>query len=416
MNFKEKLETYAELLIVHGLNVQKGQIVNITGEIIHRELIGLLCQAAYKRGAKQVNVDFIDPRIARYRIQCSQEEAYLQYVPTYITQKYDEFVKEGAAVLRLIGSEAPDILADLDAHKIHTLSSYHMKALKSYYAEGVSKCKVQWCVAAAATPEWGKKIFPEMDKEKANEALWEQIFKICRADKKNCLQQWKEHNDKLHARARQLTQLKIKELHFTGPGTDLHVFLSPKALFVGGGSQGPFAEYEPNIPTEECFTTPDHRLTYGKAKVTRPVLVNGKLVKDLHLTFKDGKLVHFEASEGKENFAKYIDNDAGSRSLGEVALVGTDSPIYQSGKVFEEILYDENAACHIAIGFAYSFCLDGGAKMALDELAELGCNSSNVHVDMMISDENVDVEATTYTGEKVKLIEKGRWTLWSAGL
>lgn len=409
MDFKKKLMTYADLLIEHGLNVQSGQIVNITGEIYHRELIELLCQAAYKRGAKHVNVDFIDPNLARCRIQHSKSEEYLQYVPKYITQKYNEFVDEGAAILRLIGSERPDALADLDPHKIHTLSSFHMKALKNYYTEGVGKSKVQWCVAAAATPEWGKKVFPEQNVEKAYEMLWEQIFKICRADKPDCLVQWKKHNQVLHDRSRHLTQLKIKELHFIGPDTDLHVFLSPKAKFVGGGSPGPFAEYEPNIPTEECFTTPDHRLTTGKAKVTRPVLVNGKMVKGLRLEFKEGKLIHFEATEGKENFQKYIDNDAGSRSLGEVALVGTDSPIFKSGRVFEEILYDENAACHIALGFAYSFCLEGGTKMALDELADLGCNVSNVHVDMMISDEHVDVEAVTYSGQKIRLIEKGVW-------
>lgn len=409
MNFKEKLEIYAQLLIQHGLNVQPGQIVNITGEIFHRELIALLCKAAYKRGAKQVNVDFIDPNLARYRIQESESEEYLKYVPKYIAQKYNEFVEEGAAVLRLIGSEVPDALSDLDPHKIHTLTSSHMKALKQYYTDGVGKSKVQWCVAAAATPKWAKKIFPELSEEKAFDALWEQIFKICRADKPNCLEAWKEHNTVLHDRARKLTNLKIKELHFVGPGTDLHVFLSAKAVFVGGGSPGPRAEFEPNIPTEECFTTPDHRHTKGHARVTRPVLVNGRMVKDLSLHFENGKLVHFEASEGKENFAKYIDNDAGSRSLGEVALVGIDSPIYQSGRIFEEILYDENAACHIAIGFAYTFCLDGGAKMALDELAELGCNISNVHVDMMISDENVDVTATTYDDQKIKLIQKGRW-------
>ena len=240
--------------------------------------------------------------------------------------------------------------------------------------------------------------------------MWSEIFKICRANKRNCLQLWKKHNHALHKRAERLTAMKIQELHFTGPETDLKVFLSKKAKLVGGGSQGPFSEFEPNIPTEECFTTPDYRLTTGKVKVTRPVLVNGKLVKDLHLEFKEGKLVHFDASQGKENFASYVDNDEGSRYLGEVALVGIDSPVYKSGKIFEEILYDENAACHIALGFAYTFCLEGGSLMSAEDLTETGCNVSTVHVDMMISNEHVDVEATTYDGKKVKLIHQGKWT------
>ena len=309
----------------------------------------------------------------------------------------------------MIGSEEPDVLSDLDPKKINTLTNSNFRALKHYYTEGVGKSKTQWTVAAAATPKWGKKIFPELDEQKACEALWEQIFKICRADKANCLELWKEHNNVLHDRAKKLTDMKIHELHFTGPETDLKVFLSQKAKFIGGGSKGPHSEFEPNIPTEECFTTPDSRLTTGKVKVTRPVLVNGKLVKGLHLEFKEGKLVHFNATEGKENFTKYVDNDAHSRFLGEVALVGTDSPIFQSGKIFEEILYDENAACHIALGFAYNFCIDGGHAMTAEELADIGCNVSTIHVDMMISNEHVDVDATTHSGKKVKLIHKGKW-------
>lgn len=409
MDFKKKLEIYAQLLIEHGMNVRPGQIVNITGEIAHRDLIELLCKAAYQRGAKHVNVDFIDPFLARYRILETKTEDFLTYVPKYVTQKYDEFVQEGAAILRLIGSEQPDILSDLEPKKINMLTSSNFKALKNYYTEGVGKSKVQWTVAAAATPKWAMKVFPELNEQKAFEALWEQIFKICRADQPDCLELWKKHNQILQERGKWLTELKIHELHFNGPGTDLKVYLSPRSIFVSGTSKGPLGDYEPNIPTEECFTTPDYRLTTGKAKVTRPVLVNGKLVKGLQLEFKEGKLVHFDAQEGKENFEKYVDNDPNARYLGEVALVGIDSPIFQSGRVFEEILYDENAACHIAMGFAYSFCLEGGPSMSSEELANTGCNVSTIHVDMMISDEHTDVVATTYTGEKVKLIHKGQW-------
>jgi aminopeptidase len=411
MDFKEKLQNYATLLVEHGLNVQKGQMVNITGEIIHREFLGLVCEAAYKRGAKHVNVDYVDPSISRMRILNTSAHDYLTHVPQYIPQKFDEFVKEGAAVLRVIGSEFPDSLADLDPHKVNAMSNSYMKSLKNYYAEGVGKSKIQWNVAAAATPKWGKKLFPELTEEQAYLALWDQIFKICRADKPNCLELWRKHNETLHERSKKLTQLKLKELHFTGPGTDLKVYLSPKALFVGGSSKGPHADFEPNIPTEECFTTPDCRLTTGYVKVTRPVMVNGKMIKGLKMEFKEGKLVHFTAEEGEASFRSYVDNDENARYLGEVALVGTDSPIFTSGKVFEEILYDENAACHIALGFAYGFCLEGGTSMTAEEFAEVGCNKSSIHVDMMISDESVDVEATTYDGAKVSLIQKGQWKI-----
>lgn len=410
MHFTEKLQTYANLLISHGLNIQPGQVVNITGELYHRQLIHYLVEAAYKKGAKYVNVDYVDPQMARFRVQYSDHDEYLQYVPKYVPVKYESFVEEGAAILRLCGSEAPGALSDLPAQKVNDMQNYFRLSLKKYYSEGVGKSRVQWTVAAAATPAWGKRVFPELSEEKAYEALWNAIFKICRADKPDCLELWKTHNATLKQRAKKLTDLKMKMLHFTGPGTDLKVFLSPKAIFKGGGDSTPKGvAFEANIPTEECFTTPDYRLTEGKVAVTRPVMVNGQLVKGLKMEFKQGKIFYFSAEEGQDTFSSYIQNDTGASRLGEVALVGIDSPIYQSGRIFEEILFDENAACHIAVGFAYRFCIDGGSEMTPEQLESVGCNDSRVHTDFMISSDEVDVTTETHSGEKIDLIRKGRW-------
>lgn len=410
MEFQEKLQIYANLLISHGLNVQSGQVVNITCELIHRELVEKMVKAAYQRGAKFVNVDFIDPALIRLRIQESQLDEYLKYVPRYIPIKYEDFVEEGAAVIRIVGSEDPDSLADLSHHKVNDLQSHIRQSLKKYYAEGIGKSKVQWTVAAAASPLWAKKVFPELSQEQAYLALWEAIFKICRADQPDCLEIWSSHQQHLRERGEKLTKLAIKELHFTGPGTDLTVGLCPKAVFKGGGEttlEG--IDFEANIPTEECFTTPDYRLTEGKVRITRPVPVNGKLIKDLQLEFRNGEIISFKAKEGEDHFAAYIANDKGARRLGEVALVGIDSPIYQSKRIFEEILFDENAACHIAVGFAYRFCIEGGVDMTAEELEALGCNDSHVHTDFMISSEEVDVTAQTYHGDEIVLISKGKW-------
>jgi aminopeptidase len=412
VDFEKKLEMYAQLLVYHGLNVQPNQVVNITAEVIHRKLVEKIVRYAYGRGARYVNVDFIDPTLSRLRIRDSKSDQYLTYVPRYIPLKYEEFVEEGAAVLRLIGSEDPDLLNDLPPQKVNDCQKHYRQSLRKYYTEGVGKSKVQWTVAAAATPKWAKKIFPELEEEQAYEALWTSIFHICRADRSDCLEIWQKHNHSLQERAKKLTQLQIKFLHFMGPGTDLKVFLSPKALFKGGGDRTPKGiAFEANIPTEECFTTPDYRLTEGNVTVTRPVLVNGQLVKDLQLHFKNGEIIHFSASQGSDHFAAYIANDPGAKRLGEVALVGIDSPVYQSKRIFEEILFDENAACHIAVGFAYRFCLAGGVEMTSEELEAIGCNDSHVHTDFMISSEQIDVEAQTYSGEKLKLIHQGRWTL-----
>lgn len=410
MDFVTCLKRYAELIICHGLNVQPGQSVNLTGEVIHRNFLQLLAEEAYRRGAKFVNVDLIDPWHTRQRLLYTKSKEDLQYVPDFLPMKFEEILDTNGAVLRLIGSEEPDCLADLDPEQLNTMQLHIRKALKRYYQDGVGKSKIHWTVAAAATPKWGKKVFPELSEDEACQALWQAIFKICRVDHPDFLELWKKHDATLKKREKILTNLKIETLHFKGPGTDLKVHLSPKALFRGGADKGPHGvPFEPNIPTEECFTTPDCTKTEGTARVTRPFLVHGTMVKGLELTFKAGLIVDFKAREGASAFEAYINSDANAKRLGEVALVGIDSPVYQSGRIFEEILYDENAACHIAVGFAYRFCLEKGDQMSLEELAAVGCNDSHVHTDMMISSEEVDVDATTYDGKTVSLIHKGKW-------
>jgi aminopeptidase len=224
------------------------------------------------------------------------------------------------------------------------------------------------------------------------------------------MERWQEHNRRLRRRAEQLTALQIRELRFTGPGTDLTVGLSSRAIFKGGSDRTPAGhEFEPNLPTEECFTTPDFRRTEGVVTATRPFYVNGKLIKELIITFKNGAISGFSCSEGAATLEAYLQSDEGARRLGEVALVGIDSPIFESGLTFQEILYDENAACHIAVGSAYKGCLEGGASLSDDECCEVGCNVSSVHTDIMISSEEVDVQALLYSGETIDLLVRGRW-------
>lgn len=411
MTFAEQLKTYAELIVTHGLNIQPDQIVNISTEAYHRDFALLVADAAYQRGASFVNLDLIDARLGRLRILKSREEN-LSYVPEYLGIKYRELVDKNAANLKLIGAEEPDILADLDPKAVNTVRLHQHLAIKHFYDEGIGKSLVHWTVAAAATAKWGQKVFPQLEPEQARQKLWEEILKICRADKPDCLALWREHNQTLKKRAALLTGMKIKQLIFTGPGTNLTVGLSPCAVFKGGSDASPRGvEFEANLPTEEIFTTPDCRLTSGKVKTTRPFLINGNLVCDLCLEFANGEISHFTASKGADTFREYINSDEGAKRLGEVALVGIDSPVFQSGLVFEEILFDENAACHIAVGQAYKFCLDGGPAMSKEELVCVGYNDSTVHTDMMISNEKVNVKARTYSGREQALIKDGAWVL-----
>ncbi|RMD87236.1 MAG: aminopeptidase [Candidatus Dadabacteria bacterium] len=409
MEFTKKLRDYAELIVTHGLNVQRGQIVNINTEACHREFAYICAEAAYLKGAKYVNIDLREPRLAKMRIEVSELED-LKYVPLYLPVKYRELVDEAGANLAIVGPEDPDLMESLDPRRVNTVRFHQRMAIKYFYDEGIGKSRVHWTVVAAATEKWGKKVFPEADPKEACSLLWEEIFRICRIGSGDSLEQWEIHNAKLKERARKLTSLKIKELHFTGEGTDLTVGLSQKAIFKGGSSTSiRNVDFEPNIPTEECFTTPDWRKTAGKARATRPFLVNGKLVEGLELTFENGEITECRARAGLDTFREYIASDPGAKRLGEVALVGIDSPIYKSGLVFQEILFDENAACHIAVGAAYKNCLEGGEGLSEEECEQIGCNDSTVHTDIMISDETMRVDATCWSGDSVTLIDRGQW-------
>ncbi|MBN8568399.1 MAG: aminopeptidase [Ignavibacteria bacterium] len=409
IDFLVKRRRYAELLVRFGLNVVPGQVVNIGAEACSRDFVIDVVDAAYAAGAKFVNVDLIDQRVLRSRVLYSGFDDY-GYVPAFMGVKYKDLVDEASANLRIIGSEDPEILSDLDPKALNKIRLSQHLAIKYFYDEGIGKSKVQWTVAAAATPGWARKLFPHETEQQGVEKLWNAIFDICRVGNDNFLELWRAHDAALHARAEKLNTLKIKKLHFVGPGTDLNVYLSNKALFKGGSDVGPRGvSFEPNVPTEEVFTTPDARLTEGFVTTTRPFLVNGRLIKGLKLEFSKGVISSFSAEEGEDTFREYISSDDGAVRLGEVALVGIDSPVYKSGIVFEEILFDENAACHIAVGSAYKCCLNGGTTMTKEELQAVGCNESSVHTDMMISSEEVNVHAELFDGSSVSLITKGLW-------
>lgn len=409
MDFNTKLKNYARLTVEFGLNIQKGQILSISTEAYNKDLAILICEEAYKAGAKFVDLTIRDPRATKARIQHADEQ-YLDYSMGYIKNRTAEIVEAESANLSILSPEDPAVLENLDPNKINKIRLAGYMANKLFYDEGINQSKVHWTLIAASTPGWASKVFPSLNPEAAHTRLWDEIFRICRVDRPDYLSYWHNHNKILKNRCRRLNELKIKQLHFTGPDSDLKVGLSPYSIFKGGtetSSRG--AEFEPNLPTEECFTTPDWRMTEGYVKTTRPFRVNGVLIEGLELKFSKGEIVEASAKNGIDSFNAYRKSDPGGSRLGEVALVGTDSPIFQSGIVFDEILYDENAACHIAIGSAYNYCLKGGKDMSRSELDNLGCNESTVHTDMMISNEKVSVKALTYDNVQIELINCGEW-------
>ncbi len=407
--FEEQIARYANLVATYGLNVQPGQLVNVSSEPYHRDFLAALVTEMYRRGAGFVHVDLIDPVLQRRRFEHSNAK-FLSTLPNFYAAKFGELVDKGAANLKLLGPEFPEYLDGLPPEAVNTARKAGYQAAKRFYDEGIDKSKVQWCVIAASTPGWAARLFPDVAPREAEGLLWDHIFRICRVDRADYLSLWANHNSVLKNRARKLSTLGISSLHFSGPGTDLKVGLSERAFFKGGAdSTDRGVVFEPNIPTEECFTTPDWRTVSGHVAATRPFLVNGTLIRGLQLEFKDGELVRFTCDEGGATFEAYINSDRGAKRLGEVALVGVDSPIFSSQIVFEEILFDENAACHIALGSAYRGCLHGGENFSEREVAEVGCNSSSVHTDIMISSESVDARATLRDGRVVSILERGEW-------
>jgi aminopeptidase len=410
MNFDEQLDRYADLLVNVGLNIQPGQMLSISAAPEHRELATRIADAAYRKGARYVDLALHDSRVFRSRILHSSD-ADLAFVPKFISAHLDQMIDDQCAALRLVGPEDPDLMADLPAAKLSAVARHASAARKRYLDEGIGKSQVHWCVAAAATQGWAEKVFPSLSPNAALDQLWDAIFRICRVQEDDPVAAWQTHLANLNRRMETLQAMNIEALHFVGPGTDLRVGLSARSKWLGGSIRGPHgANFIPNFPTEEVFTTPDWRQTCGTVRTTRPFLLHGKRVEDLQMVFEDGIIQSFEAKQGTEIFQAHIDTDEGARRLGEVALVGTDSPIYETGLLFQAILYDENAACHIATGNAYKNAVVGGESLSSEELDGLGCNESITHTDMMISSVDVDVLGEL-DGNEVPLLKNGRWVV-----
>ena len=234
-DFERSLDRYADLLVTWAMNVQPGQIVYIGGEPIHRYFCGKILKRAYEKGAKYVHVSLNAPEFLKSRLESTKDESDLSFIPTWFPTRYDELIDEKAATLRLTGSENPEILSQLDPKRVNAQQLATRKALKRFYSDGVGKSQVSWNVAAHATPLWGQKVFPELPPEEACRALWNELFKICRVDREDYLEEWNRHDDALKRRGKMCDDLKIEALHFIGPGTDLRVFLSRKRLFTREG-------------------------------------------------------------------------------------------------------------------------------------------------------------------------------------
>ena len=410
---KEKAKRrFVELLVKQGANVQADQHVVVMSEPSSLDLVEYAAEFCYERGARFVDTKISLPTLNRLHFLGATEDRR-NFVPGYRAIQMDQLVDSGGALIAFRSQDEPDLYHDFTPEQqkaLHGMLVARSESIKRYREEGVLKRRVGWCLAGPPSPKWAAKVYPEKSAEDALETLWDDVLKMTFATEDNCLELWSEHLDRLARRTRALNSKGIRELHFMNPkiGTDLKVRLSAKAEWVSGRketAQG--VSVCLNIPTFEVFTTPDWRGTEGTVSLTRPAMINGSLVEGLKLTFKDGEIVDVSADKNADVYKALVNTpgDPTAKRLGEVALVGTDSPIFQSGRIYQHTLYDENAACHIATGMAYTVGIQNGDKISEAELDELGFNrQAKTHQDVMISDENTTVLAD---GEEV--IVGGAW-------
>ncbi len=390
----DRLERYAELAVRVGANVQPGQEVFVHGLVEHAELVRALTRQSYRAGASFVNVGYQDQHIRRAMIEFGPDEA-LTYTPEWL--KTTAKSTAGNAQLGTTGNPEPELLADLDGERVGR--AVPLEAVEIY--RGLHrKSSVNWCGVGAVTEGWARQVLGEPDVEQ----LWEKIAFCMRLDEPDPVAAWREHLDRLDARAGALTALQPDAIRYRGPGTDLTVGLLPTARWGSARFRTASGiEYVANMPTEEIFTTPDPSRAEGTIRSSMPLSLGGQLIRGLEFSFADGRIVQVDAETGADVVRGHLANIENADRLGELALVTKESRVGQTGTLFYSTLFDENATCHIAYGF--------GVPNAFDGEPDERMNSSKIHVDFMVGGPELDVDAVLADGTEVPLIREETWQL-----
>jgi aminopeptidase len=409
LTLDEKLDRLAEVAVKVGLGLKPGQELIMSAPMEALPLARKITEQAYKAGAVLVTTLYADDpsTLARYKYA---QDASFDYAPVWLQEGVANGFRSGAARLAIAGAN-PALLAQQDASKVSRANIAASKAGKPAM-ELITRHEINWTIVAAATPEWAKLVFPDEREDIAVAKLWEAIFASSRINADDPVAEWQQHGKRLKERVDFLNGKRYSALHFKSAdgATNLKVGLADDHLWAGGGTTAGNGVYcQPNIPTEECFTTPHKDRVDGVVKASKPLSHQGTLIENIQVRFEGGKIVEAKATAGEDVLNRLISTDDGARRLGEVALVPHNSPIAQSGILFWNTLFDENAASHIALGQAYSTCLIGGEKMTGEELAKLGANESLIHVDWMIGSAEMDVDGVAADGAAEPLMRKGAW-------
>lgn len=408
-HFDAKLREYARLLVEVGMNVQPGQTPRIVGTVDCAPLVRLCVDAALEAGARDVIVDWSDDYVTRQRYLRAEEQVFSEF-PSYLQAKFDYFTDHNTPILTIDSSD-PELLQGVDAQRIQTWRRTYGTAVRRYY-DAMTTGKFQWAIGAYPTAEWAKKVFPDKTEAEAVDALWEAIFSTCRVSGDGtAVEQWRKHTDTCARRCQTLNDYNFKSLRYRNSlGTDLTVTLPEQHVWQGGSEKNAAGvEFVPNMPTEEVFTAPQRDGVNGRVYAALPLSLNGNLIRNFYLDFKDGKIVDIHAEAGEEQLKAATQVDEGASYLGEVALVPYDSPIRNTGILFYNTLFDENASCHLAFGSAYPNCVRDGEE--LDEQGQLaaGLNQSITHVDFMVGTEDLSITGVTHDGKEVPVFVNGNF-------
>ena len=404
----DRIDSYAALVVHVGANVQPGQEVLVSADVAHAPIARAVAEQAYAAGASRVLVEYHDPYVRRSALRHAPEAA-LTSSSRWELDRIDDWTTRGLAYIRLTGNPDPHVFDGIDPARTVLVS----RELATRSREMMMSGQVQWTIVAAPNEGWATQVFGEPDLER----LWEAVSVAMRLDAggpEDVVEEWRRHRDRLGARARALTDLRLDAVRYHGGGTDLTVGLIPDCVWTGGGlATTAGVAYMPNLPTEEVFTSPDRQRADGVIRTTRPLVLPGAgvLVEDLVVTFANGRIVDTTASTGIEAVRAQLDSDEGARSLGEVSLVEGSSRVRAAGVTFHDTLFDENTGCHVAWGQGFPFCVADGLSRSADELRALGLNFSAAHTDVVIGGPGVDVDGLTADGTVVPLVREDAWAL-----
>ena len=408
-DFRPYLEKYAKLAVAVGINLKEKEGLMITTTTDGLELSRLIAKEAYEAGAKHVELQLNDDEFGLMRFRYGKDFVF-ESVPEWKINQLRDVYEDNYHHCFVISPD-PELLKGIDPERVkinQKTNSIAMAPVMKYRMTGITK----WAIVAVPSIGWAKSIFKNDTDEVAVEKLWEYIIKATRLDFEDPVSAWENHDKNLKKYENFLNSADFEKLHLMGPGTDLEVYLAEDHHWIGGSNlSNEGVPYMANIPTEEVFTTPHCYKINGTLQATKPLSVNGNLVENFGFEFKDGKVVNFHAEKGYETLENLLSNDAGALRLGEVALVQDDSPISNTGILFNNTLFDENASVHFALGRAYGYAIKNGTNMSQEELDKKGANYSLIHVDFMVGGPKLDIIAYQKDGTEVPLFKNGNWII-----